>query len=83
MKKSISTTQQSNIWFRKETDQHHIVCLRRNHEKFEVENTEGKIDTYWKCDETEIQIPLRNDIEQYVETNFEALFNAGILLEVT
>jgi len=82
MKKSISREQQLNTWFRKETDQHHIVRLRRNHETFEVENYEGDgFDTYWKCDEIEIRIPLRADIEQYVETNFDALFDAWLLLE--
>ena len=82
MKKSISMEQQSNTWFRKETNQHHIVRLRRNHETFEVENLEGDgMDTYWKCDEIEIRIPLRADIQQYVETNFDALFDAWLLLE--
>jgi hypothetical protein len=80
MKKSISTEQQSNTWFRKETDQHHIVRLRRNHETFEQETDEGA-KTYWQCDEIEIRIPLRADIEQYVETNFNALFDAWLLLE--
>ena len=80
MKKSISTEQQSNTWFRKKTDQHHILRLRRNHETFERETDEG-VETYWKCDEIEIRIPLRADIEQYVETNFDALFDAWLLLE--
>jgi hypothetical protein len=80
MKKSISTEQQSNTWFRKKTDQHHIVRLRRNHEEIERETDEG-IETFWKCDEIEIRIPLRADIEQYVETNFDALFDAWLLLE--
>ena len=80
MKKSISTEQQSNTWFRKETDQHHIVRLRRNHETFERETDKG-IETYWQCDEIEIRIPLRTDIKQYVETNFDALFDAWLLLE--
>ena len=80
MKKSISTEQQLNTWFRKETDQHHIVRLRRNHEEIERETDEG-IETLWKCDEIEIRIPLRADIEQYVETNFDALFDAWLLLE--
>jgi hypothetical protein len=80
MKKSISTKQQLNTWFRKETDQHHIVRLRRNHQTFERETDEG-IETMWKCDEIEIRIPLRADIEQYVETNFDALFDAWLLLE--
>jgi hypothetical protein len=81
MKKSISTEQQLNTWFRKETDQHHIVRLRRNHKTFEQENEEGGMDTFWQCDEIEIRIPLRADIEQYVETNFDALFDAWLLLE--
>jgi hypothetical protein len=80
MKKSISTEQQSNTWFRKETDQYHIVRLRRNHETFERETDEGT-ETLWKCDEIEIRIPLRSDIKQYVETNFNALFDAWLLLE--
>jgi hypothetical protein len=82
MKKSISTEQQSNTWFRKETDTHHIIRLRRNHETFEKDNMDyDGFDTYWQCDEIEIRIPLRADIEQYVETNFDALFDAWLLLE--
>ena len=80
MKKSISIKQQSNTWFRKETDQHHIVRLRKNHEEIQQETDEG-IETIWQCDEIEIRIPLRADIEQYVETNFNALFDAWLLLE--
>jgi hypothetical protein len=80
MKKSISTEQQLNTWFRKETDQHHIVRLRRNHEEINRETDEGT-ETLWQCDEIEIRIPLRADIEQYIETNFNALFDAWLLLE--
>jgi hypothetical protein len=80
MKKSISTQQQSNVWFRKNTDKYHVLRLRRNHETFERETVEG-VETLWRCDEIEITVPLRNDIEQYVETNFDALFDAWLLLE--
>lgn len=82
MKKSISKEKQLNIWFRKETDQHHIVRLRRNHQTFEIENFEGDgTETMWQCNEIEIRLPLRADIKQYVETNFDALFDAWLLLE--
>jgi len=82
MRVSTSTEQQQDYWLRKTENGKHYIRIRRNHETFEVENMEGDgMDTYWKCDEIEIRIPLRADIEQYVETNFDALFDAWLLLE--
>jgi hypothetical protein len=82
MRVSSSTNKQQDYWLRKTENGKHYIRIRRNHETFEVENMEGDgMDTYWKCDEIEIRIPLRADIEQYVETNFDALFDAWLLLE--
>ena len=86
MKKSISATQQPNIWLRKTTDKHHVVRLRRNHEQYEVEHDEETI-TQWRCDEIELRLPIRDKVEQYVEDNFDVLFdtwvNANALFNIT
>ena len=77
MKKSISMQQQPNIWLRKTTDKHHVVRLRRNHETFEVEH-DDEVTTYWRCDEIELRLPIRENVEQYVEDNFDMLFDIWV-----
>jgi hypothetical protein len=74
MKKSISMQKQDNIWYRKEIPDFHIIRLRKNHEEIEKETDEGK-EKYWQCDEVEITIPFKNNIKQYVEENFDTLFD--------
>jgi shikimate 5-dehydrogenase len=74
MKKSISMHKQNDVWYRKEEDNHHIIRLRKNHEEFEKE-IDDKVEKYWQCDEVEITIPFKNNIKQYVEENFDTLFD--------
>ena len=69
MKKSLSKNKQNNVWVKKQTDTHFIVKLRRNHEQIKREEED-----YWQCDEVVIEIPLRQGVEQYIEDNFDALF---------
>ena len=79
MKTSISTEQQLNIWLRKTTDKHHVVRLRRNHESFEnVDMDEETPTTYWRCDEIELRLPIRENVEQYVQQNFDVLFDTWV-----
>jgi hypothetical protein len=75
MKKSISMHKQDDVWYRKELNNRHIIRLRKNHEEFEKEYIDKEIIKYWQCDEVEITIPFKNNIKQYVEENFDTLFD--------
>jgi hypothetical protein len=70
MKKSLSKHKQDNIWYRKEVPNKHIVRLRKNHEQVELNE-----ETFWQCDEVEVIVPYKNDIEKYVNEHFDELFN--------
>ena len=74
MKKSYSKHKQDNVWYRKEVPNRHIVRLRKNHEQIERESMDG-VELLWVCDEVEIAIPYKNDIETYVTEHFDELFN--------
>jgi hypothetical protein len=73
MKKSISTQQQKDYWLRKTEDGKHYIRIRMNHKEIERETDEG-IETMWQCDEVEVMMPQRADIEQYVKNHHKALF---------
>jgi hypothetical protein len=73
IKKSISKHQQNDIWYRKKTPNGDIIRLRRNHKQFEKETEEGK-ELFWECEEIEGFVPHKNNIQQYVEQNFDLLF---------
>jgi hypothetical protein len=75
MKKSISMHKQDDVWYRKEIPDFYIIRLRKNHEEIEKEDIDGEMEKYWKCDEVEITIPFKNNIKQYVEENFDTLFD--------
>ena len=76
MKKSTSKHKQDDVWYRKEVPGRHIVRLRKNHEQVEKEGINGK-ELYWQCDEVEVAIPYKNDIEKYVSEHFDELFAKG------
>jgi len=77
MKKSTSKHKQDDVWYRKEVPGRHIVRLRKNHEQVEREGMDGK-ELFWICDEVEVAIPYKNDIEKYVTENFDKLFNEAV-----
>ena len=88
MKQSISTERQLDYWLRKTEGDRHYVRLRRNHESFEkADMDEETPTTYWRCDEIELRLPIRENVEQYVEDNFDVLFdtwvNANALFNIT
>jgi len=75
MKKVTSSVIPSPYEIRKKTDKEIFVRLRDNIEE-KVREDEGT-STYYEYDEIEIRIPLTQDVEQYIEDNFEALFIAS------
>lgn len=72
--KSYSAHKQDNIWFKKKLDNHYLIRLRKNHKEVERENDDG-VEKMWVCDEIEFKTPLRQDIKEYVEQNFDKLYD--------
>ena len=74
MRTSVSTEQQKDYWLRKTEDGKHYIRIRMNHREIEREDMEGETTTMWQCDEVEVMMPQRADIEQYVKNHHKALF---------
>lgn len=75
MKQSISTQKQQDYWLRKTEDGKHYVRLRKNHESYEQTNDDETPTIYWRCNEIELKIPLRDNVQEYVEANFDTLYD--------
>lgn len=75
MNKSLSTSKQTDYWLRKTEGDRHYVRIRMNHEQIEKQGMEEEdMQVYWQCDEVEVEIPKRADVEQYVKNHYKALF---------
>ena len=57
-----------------------VVKLRKNIKEKEIENEEGT-DIIYEYEETEVVLANRNNIKEYMENNFEILFEEGIAKE--
>lgn len=55
-----------------------IVKLRRNITEKEIENEDGSTDIIYEYEETEIILVNRNNLEGYIEDNFDMIFEAGL-----
>lgn len=55
-----------------------IVKLRRNITEKEIENEDGSTDIIYEYEETEIILVNRNNLEGYIEDNFDIIFEAGL-----
>jgi hypothetical protein len=58
---------------RKTTDKELFVRLRKNITEQTVQDEQGT-STFFEADEIEIVIPKRQEIEKYIENNFDALY---------
>ncbi len=75
--KAQSSVIPNDFWIRKrELGQAHII-LRKNIETKQREEDEGT-STYYEYDEVETAISDRRDLADYVDTNFDALFDLGV-----
>lgn len=72
MKKVNSSVIPSTYEIRKRTDKEAYVKLRKNIVELTREDDEES--TYYEYDEVEVKIPNQREIEEYIETNFEALY---------
>lgn len=55
------------------------VLLRRNITEKIIENNEdGSTDTIYQYEEVKVELANRNNIEQYIEDNFDMVFQAGL-----
>lgn len=54
------------------------VLLRRNIAEKVIENEDGSTDTIYQYEETKAELANRNNLEQYIEDNFDIVFQAGL-----
>ena len=73
MKKVNSSVIPEQCWIRKQTDKEVFVKLRKNVEEKTREDEQG-ISTYYEYDEIEVVVQKRQDVETYIQSNFDALF---------
>ncbi|MCF8009522.1 MAG: hypothetical protein K9K32_07120 [Halanaerobiales bacterium] len=60
-----------------------IVLLRKNISEKTIENEDGSTDTLYEYDEVEVELIERNNLESYIENNFDMIFQAGVEEENT
>ena len=71
-----------NIWIRNKELDYVNVTLRDNVEEKQIEHDETT-DTIYEYDEVTIKIVDRPNLEEYINTYFDALFEMGLQQETT
>ena len=71
-----------SIWIRNKELDYINVTLRRNVEEKLIEK-ENDIETIYEYDEVTIKIVDRPNLEEYINTYFDALFEMGLQQEAT
>ena len=71
-----------SIWIRNKELDYINVTLRRNVEEKLIEK-ENDVETVYEYDEVTIKLVDRPNLEEYVQNNFDALFNLGLQQETT
>lgn len=71
-----------SIWIRNMELDYINVTLRRNVEEKQIEK-ENDIETVYEYDEVTIKLIDRPNLEEYIQNNFDALFNLGLQQEAT
>jgi hypothetical protein len=66
------------IWVREVENGVRRVTLRKNFIEKDTANMDGSTEKQYQYDETDICIPDRDNIEDYVNANLDALFTQGI-----
>ena len=69
-----------SIWIRNKELDYVNVTLRRNVEEKQIEREEG-IETIYEYDEVTIKLIDRPNLEEYIQNNFDALFDMGLQQE--
>lgn len=71
-----------NIWIRNKELDSINVTLRKNVEEKQIEREEG-IETIYEYDEVTIKLIDRPNLEEYIQNNFDVLFDMGLQQEAT
>jgi len=71
-----------SIWIRNKELDYVNVTLRRNVEEKQIEREEG-IETIYEYDEVTIKLIDRPNLEEYIQNNFDVLFDMGLQQEAT
>ncbi len=75
--KAQSSVIPNDFWIRKRELGQAYIILRKNVETKQREDDEGT-STYYEYDEVETVISDRRDLADYVDANFDALFDLGV-----
>lgn len=54
------------------------VLLRRNITENTITNEDGSTDTIYQYEETRVELANRNNLEQYIQNNFDMVFQVGL-----
>lgn len=71
-----------SIWIRNKELDYINVTLRKNVEEKQIEKEEG-IETIYEYDEVTIKLIDRPNLEEYIQNNFDVLFDMGLQQEAT
>ena len=71
-----------SIWIRNKELDYINVTLRKNVEEKQIEK-ENDVETVYEYDEVTIKLVDRPNLEEYVQNNFDALFEMGLQQETT
>jgi len=74
--KSQSSQPPDAIWFRNKTQTQQLVRLTRNVEEVHGEDEDGNPTTHYVYDYIDVTLPLTSGLRQYVEDNFDAIWEA-------
>ena len=72
-----SSIKPAPIWIREVENGVRHVTLRRNFTQSTITNTDGIAETQFQFEETDLFIQDRDNIESYINTNFDTLFTQG------
>lgn len=70
------------IWIRNKELDYINVTLRKNVEEKQIEK-ENDVETVYEYDEVTIKLVDRPNLEEYIQNNFDALFDMGLQQEAT
>ena len=75
--KAQSSVTPDDFWIRRRDNGNAYIILRKNVETKQREEDEG-LSTYFEYDEVEVTISDRRNLADYVDANFDALFDLGV-----
>lgn len=67
-----------SVWIREVKNGLRHVTLRKDFEQIQVQRGDGEVETVFKFEETDLYIADRDNLQDYINSNFDMLFNQGL-----